>query len=476
MKQSKLYQLLDSFYRKDWTAATDFMNSPYFNKNNRSTILFHFLKQQFEKPARVNFEAAHIAQVLFADKKNPVSYLRVIMVELTQLMEEFLALEEWKKKPLYKDHLLNQSLLNRKLHDHFLNLHCKRMRSKEAISVKKMGLEIYQKDFLQALDYQLYLHAIQYRKITKTPIEETIQHLDRYYLLQRLQLMFQLIAVEQMSNTDIHLPILPILNELIKISESSDSKLLELYYLSIQLLLNNNTSNEYEHLSQKIEQYAAYISKEELNVLYTVLINFFILTNQANSGNYKKVLDLYKKMVKHQVFRLNRYITEGKFKNIVTLGCLFQDFDWTETFIEQYAPFLEPTKRENIYHFNKGAFYFFKKEFEKAQSHLQQVEPFELFYTIDTKSLMCRIYYELGEYLAAFRALHNLKEFIRKQRKISAHYKKPYLNFVNILLKMSTEKEKYQEQAALKERLLKKLNAYSVVHYKQWLVEKIGEL
>lgn len=476
MKQSKLYQLLESFRQKDWTAATDFIASPYFNKNNRCTALFQILKQQFEQPSKSDFSVAYLSRVLFKGKKNPEGYLRVVIVQLTQLLEQFLAQEEWKKKPLYSDHLLNQNLLNRKRYHHFLNLYRKKMRSLEADSSKKMGLESYQDAFLQSLDYQLYLHTVQSRKISKIPIEQTIQKLDHYYLLQRLQLMVQVISVEQLSNADVHLPVLPILNELIKISESSDSKLLELYYLSIQMLLNNNTSDEYTNLSKKIEQYAHSISKQELNVLYTVLINFFIMTHQAGSGNYRKVLDLYKKMVEYRVFRIQQYITEGKFKNIVTLGCLFQEFEWTEDFIEKYAPFLEPVNQKNIYHFNKGAFYFFKKEFEKAQSHLIKVEPFELFYTVDTKSLMCRIYYELGEYLAAFRSLHILKEFVRKQKQLSAHQKKSYLNFVTVLLKLCAEKEKYQIQNAVRERLLEKLNAYPSIHYKQWLAEKIGAL
>lgn len=477
MKHNKLYQLLTSFDERDWTNAEDFIQSPFFNKNNRCIELFLVLKEKFKNKGNTSFETQELSQLLFKNNKNPEKYLRVVMVQLTQLLEQFLIQQELQNHPIYEENLLNKNLLNRKLYGHFLSLYRKKKRQEEKEGkLQSIDLERCQSDFYWALDYQNYLHSVQSRNIEQTPVKASIQALDRYFLLHRLQLMIEQISIAQLSQPEVEMPVLPVLYQLIQVSHLSESKLLELYYLAVQVLLSPPTNNAFEKLYERLETYAPFISKNELHILFTVLINYSIMTQKGRKSNNRLVFDLYKKMVQYEVFRVQGYISEGKFKNIVTLGCHFSEFEWTEVFIEKYYHFLDSTHRQSIYHFNKGAFHFFKKDFDTAQEHLSKVEQFELFYTIDTKGLLIRIYQEKGEDMAAFRALHAFRNFVRKQRQLPANIKKSYLNFANMLLKINAEKEKYQNRATLKNRLLKKLEAYALIYHKEWLRGQIGLL
>lgn len=256
----------------------------------------------------------------------------------------------------------------------------------------------------------------------------------------------------------------------------SANLLMQSYYNGLELFLHDEDDTWFDKLQTQIEPQLAHIPSLELNKLYTIIINHYIVKARKNITYYRKVMELYKLMGQYDFLCPEQYIATGKFSNIVTLGCHFQEFEWTKSFIETYKTKLFPEHRENIYHLKLGTLYFHQKEFETAHKNLIQVKFSDVYYTTDVRSLLLRIYYETEQYFALEQALDSFKDFIRRQKRLDTRFKKSYLRFVSILLKLTKYQLKYGKNKKRKISILEKVQSYEAVFHKAWLIEKIHAL
>lgn len=123
------------------------------------------------------------------------------------------------------------------------------------------------------------------------------------------------------------------------------------------------------------------------------------------------------------------------YKNTVALGLTLGQADWVHGFIEQYKDALEPAHRDNFYHYNLARYHFSEKQFGQAMELLVQVGDSDLLLNLDSKVMLLKMYYELGEFDALDSLLASLKTFIRRRKELG-YQKAHYLGIVHFTQKL----------------------------------------
>lgn len=479
MVKTKLYQLLQSLTKAEWREFERFVASPYFNTHEKCKFLLAALQNTFHNNTWDTLDEQELELNLLGKQGYNEAYFRIVKSQLTRLLEKFFIQKQLEKKSLYQNHFLKNSLIEKGLFKYFEQQVAQEKRKEKEQEKKKLlkkGMDYYLSNYLSAVDYFNYLQLKSSRNISFDVIANSIRRLDEFFLIHRLHLMNSNLSIQRHLKIEEGLPFLEEVSQMVSSNYFTNSPLMQSYFYALQLFLHPEEEHWLDKIQEQIEQQSGIIPKQELNEFYTILINHYIRKSSSGKNYYSKVLALYKLMAAYDFLCPEQYITEGKFKNIVTLGCLFQEFDWTKTFIETYREKLPANNRDSVFHFNMGGFYFHQQQFEKAQNHLIQVEHFDVYYTVNVRSLLLRIYYETEQYFALTQAMSPFKDVIRKQKRFTTVYKQSYLRFISVLSKLTKMAQNYKPVEKRKNQLAEKVKAYPSIFHQQWLLEKIGEL
>jgi hypothetical protein len=111
---------------------------------------------------------------------------------------------------------------------------------------------------------------------------------------------------------------------------------------------------------------------------------------------------------------------------------------------------------------------------------LREVEFTDIFYNLDAKTMLLKIYFELEKNEAFFSLVAAFKIYLSRNRLISEHNRKLYMNLLTFTSKLYTLKMKYifrkanVFQVKLKQ-LKEKVMTLSVAN-SRWLIHKTEEL
>jgi tetratricopeptide (TPR) repeat protein len=200
------------------------------------------------------------------------------------------------------------------------------------------------------------------------------------------------------------------------------------------MLMDMGNGAHFDKLVALTKQYQSYFPIEELKDLYSYAINYCI--RRVNQGAPEFLDELFKQYLKSLeagTLMDDGYLSPWAYKNLIGVGLRLKKFDWTEDFIRQYNEKLVPDFRANALHYNLAELYYYKKDHDQALTHLNKVEFSDIYYNLDTKKMMLKIYFELDEIDALLSLLASFKMFLKRTKLISAANKVAYLNFVQAL-------------------------------------------
>ena len=158
------------------------------------------------------------------------------------------------------------------------------------------------------------------------------------------------------------------------------------------------------------------------------------------------------------------------FKNIIKLGLSLERYQYVENFIEQYGLMLEEKHRENLLIYSLAELNFYKKEYDVAMDYLSQViYSKDIYYQLNAKSMLARIYYEKEEEELLLSLLASFKLFLRRNNKYSKGIIKSHLSFCNVLSRIMRKNK--AKKASIKEQIE---NAKLIMD-KRWLLKALEE-
>lgn len=482
MRDSILIKILKTFNSKDISDFRKFLQSPFHTESKVLLDFFDYLRRFQPEYNSHRLKKENLFKQLFSDKnyteKQANKRLTNMISQLKQLVEEYLALREHKK-----DKVLQKRLLIRAYHD-IDDYELFKGQLKEGVKalkkVKKQDENYYlDKMLLHYLEYQ-HPQTYLYDKNGES-IQATMSSLDDFFMLSRLKIGMNLAIRQQLFSGENHVNFLKKVRQSVQKKDVSFNPRVQLYDLVIECFQKSFNIEDYFRLKEAFMKTRAFLTLKEQKDTWTCLFNYYTrLVREDDNIDRREVWELQKIALEYGILLENGRMMKTVFENIVIVSCFFQEFAWTEKFIQNFTELLSNNQRDNCVNFSWTYYYFYKEEFEKVISLLQEIKFTDASYKSRTRSLLLRSYYKLidknDKYYEAFLSLsYSFEKYLRRDTSRIDNYKKGYINFIIIMRLLAKHKTSLGYEDYIEE-IEKKMNAMKYLVTRPWVEEEIAKI
>lgn len=236
-----------------------------------------------------------------------------------------------------------------------------------------------------------------------------------------------------------------ILEYLKKNEETHDVPLISIYYNTLLLILDRNETN-FEKLKRKTINELNTLSFSDKYSTLAVLLNFANDEYLKGDKKYlKEAFELYKIILENKLYAA----IEGEpfynplFRNIVKVGLLMKEIEWTENFIKSYISKLIPEARESSLYLSNARVNFVKGNYDKSLEELSKIVSIHHFQVKPSiKSLSLMIYIEKGWFDQAVDLIDAYRHYISYEKLLTDVSKEKSMNFIkfcNELIKLNSK-------------------------------------
>jgi hypothetical protein len=471
MQTSKLIQLLNTLTKKEFKEFQHYVSSDFFNKNqNLSRFLEHLSAYQGQ------FESDRLSKETFLAKHYPDEVIeeqrfRYLQSDLTKLLEDFIAYSEYTKQPFQRKYFLLEGLNHRNQDKYFLQ-ELDAIRELNDKSPFRDSTYFFNQHLISELSYE-YTSEKRNRAFDSS-IQEIIDNLEITFLARGFRYYCEMINRRNILSVEYNLSFFDQLVNYLEKGMFDDIPAIKIYRLIYTTLQDQGGKENFQLLLNELEKSSHLFSKKEQRGMYVFAQNFCIKRiNKGETGALEEIFRLYQAIVEKELIYEGNYVSQPDFKNIVTTGLRLGEVEWVSNFIEEYTPQLNPEFSENAFTYSMAWVHFTKKEYDKALRMLLRVEFNDVYYHLDSKSLLMKVYYEMNEFDAFFSLVDAFKIYLRRNRFISEFQKSTYSNFIHLINKMMKIKAGKHE---ISQTLLQEIEATQPAADLVWIRLKSNEL
>lgn len=471
MHNSKLFHILKTLSVKELKTFEKYLASPFFNSSETIKQLFNIVEGCHPEYNHARLERENLFRKLFPKEDFDEKKLRYALSDLTKLLEDYILLIEFKKEAFLNKHFLLKSYSERNIEKYFLQELEESMESQKKNTYRNM--DFYYHQYVLEEDAYLFSSKKQNRAI-ETSLQNVVDNLDLFYISKSLRYYCEILNRKNILLVDYDLRFLhEIINHLNnKVFDHVPAIII--YYKILQTLIDGENDQHFYDLLNLLETHENLFPKAEFHDMYTFAQNYCIKKiNSGNSSYMSVMLELYKKLLEKGLLLEAEILPQWYYKNIATLAIRLEDFEWAKKFIYTYKDKLSPEHCENDFTFALAILNFSMKEYRKTLSLLTAVEYTDVFYHLDSKSLLLRTYYELKDWEPLLSLIITFKTYLKRNKFISSDYGQTYLNFVNIVNKLV--QYKMGKNINLKELELEIKTTKQLANI-VWLQKKVAEL
>jgi tetratricopeptide (TPR) repeat protein len=257
---------------------------------------------------------------------------------------------------------------------------------------------------------------------------------------------------------------------------SYESRLLEevVEYVRARDLSNQPAINAYFHIYNAYQNPEDYSSFSELKKILTELpkdesspfdliekrdlfifaLNFCIARiNKGKEEFIREAFDLYRSGFQSEIFLDEKTLSRYTFLNAIINAGMLGEFDWAESTISKWSPFIDEQFRTGIVLYARGYLHYEQKQYKKAMNALQQVEFNDSLIALTVKAIQLRIYYETNEWDLLDTHLDSMRLYLSRH-KIIGYHQASYKNIIRLARKLMRLKPVISEKNKFKEELL----------------------
>ena len=478
MNSSSLILLLKNFDKQQLKELSSFVKSPYFNTNKALVSLFEYIRKQHPEFAAEKLEKKYVYKKIFGKTEFNDGFFRVLMSNLQNLAEEYLSLKGYQKETLLKKKFLLDQLMmlpdSKKLAEKIL-----KEGLKEADSIKPDGPDDYLGKYHMSF-YRKYLYSTNFSASKDNMPSEHLydeqKYLTFYFLLRMLADHFYHLNQSQIIN---YTPKLIFVDEIITFLDKNPEYLefptLNMTYLRVLLLKNNNIEDLYKLKNAFYRSYKELGHKDCFNII-SIIINFchknYYLTEDIKFLEEK--LEILKFGIDNGItsFDKDDYFDNNRYNNLFSTLIEFDRIDEAESFINEYSTKLDPEEQNFWINYSMAELKSRRGKFDEALNHLSKIRNVKtVSYKLNLKSLQLRLYYDAGLIEQAISAADSFRHFIQKESLMNPIYNEQYRNFYSYYLKLPGLSSGKNANAA--NELKESLQPVKNVIHKKWLMERI---
>jgi len=471
--------LLNTFDEKELEAFNKMLISPYFNTDDRLTLLLKAIKKlalhqdvynDTIKLRVYNFTYKTKHKQLTGSHKNALNFK---MNSLLRLAEKFLCQQQIEQDQWTKLDLLYPQLIDRKQY-HLFN---KYFRKDEKVLKEQ---QIIDKGYYDRM-YKLYVQKVEVQFSTgeilkEDYIQEVIDYFDLNYLTNKLANFTTIKSLIDTHEKIYYIGSYKKINPLIEFDRFKDNSKLNLLRSYFEFI-NYKTEFSYEQFILHLNKAEKYTSKDELQHLYRVVINYCSQMIRAGSLTYyQNMFSHYNSMIRMKLLLQNGLIEPLVFTNIITLACRLKHIKWSKDFVENYKTKIRKNIKDAIHNYALGIISFTEKKFEKSHQHFYQVYKSNTLLDYKARLNILKCMYEVRQdYSYEFsQAIKSAANFINMQKNVPNNRKLGYINFTKLLLKLYNFSFKFGKFKL--NTIITNVESKKILSDRAWILEKIEEL
>ncbi|MFK7806359.1 MAG: hypothetical protein AB8F74_01035 [Saprospiraceae bacterium] len=472
-----LFDIISVLDRKEMTRFKDFALSPYFNKHLEVQDILVYLNGIYPQFTEKNCSNEALWAAVFLEEKAALKKIPVLLTYVRRLLYQFLDVEAYGQSQTSDAvFLLTQLRRKKKVKEHLKHM------DKERKSISNQQLRdsyFFYKQFL--LDREAdQMYTQQSVVAEKGALQQKANHLDAYYLSEKLKDACEMLVRGRMEKVEYSSVLLEAILEVIRKDSEQYFKIPPVYvYYHIYQMITGEETKYYEAAFDAVGKVAHYFPKEELQNIYNYLQNYCVY--QINKGRREFLLasfELYQVQLEEGLLFVGDLLPEEHYKNMVTAGLRLQKLDWVYNFLEKYRTSLFAKVQENAYSYNLAEYYYATGEYKKAMRLLLQVNYTDPRYSMGSKALLLRTYYDLEEHEALMALCKSFAQLLRRDKSISEFRRKGYKNLFNFTKKLSQIRYQYpftkkEKSAGALAGLKEQLKEATPVFNERWLESRL---
>lgn len=429
MEESKLGGLLKNLSPWEWNHLSDFVHSPFHNKNEKVMRLFQHLYQSRNHWEDADLDRATCFRVIYGNQEFDAQKLFNIQSILKRKIDEFHCLRLFRENEIESLLYLLEVQVKRRDWKAFRKTYTRfQNRLKKAEGEGKFSREYY--------GYNAELLRIKVELETGDHSNEAfytaMDRLDRFYLGSSFVMACEFLNREGRLQQDGKVfADLDVLSSKIsgeaRSGESTPS--LRMYTLIYQMLSGGEGQTAFDQcLSLLQEEGGLNITDRRDGAAYC--INYCV--RQVNLGHHEfqhKLFQIYDWALTEGILLEDGVLGEGHLKNFVNLAIREGKYERAKEIVNDHSPQLPGEVRDNAFDFNMATIYFAEGDLSNAKRQLIQVQFKSIFYNLDSKVLLAKIYFEEREFNALDHLLRSLSYYLHTLDSLSRNQHDLYGNF-----------------------------------------------
>jgi hypothetical protein len=238
-------------------------------------------------------------------------------------------------------------------------------------------------------------------------------------------------------------------------------------YFYCFLLMRDHEQADFYTLKQLLNHFGPLFPPEEIRDVWLVAINFAIRKLNTGAREWvREAFELYRSGLERDILLDNGKMPKATYQNVLLLAIASGEASWARQFLENYRSALAPGERYNAYLFNLALWHFRAGEYPEAQEILRRVEFRDVYYNIDARRMLVRMYYDQGELNALDALLHSFSNYLQRHRNIGYH-RDLNLNFIRIVQKLI---QTPSGDTPTREKIRQKILKESYLAERDWLL------
>lgn len=441
MRETKLIIVLRALDTIEIKAFDKFVHSPYFNTSDTIIKLWSHLKKYAPDFESALLEKEKTYKKIFPEEVFNDKKLRQLRSRLFKLVEEFLAVERFKKDNFRLRKEVADTYLEKGIKDYFEKKYGELQQSFDTIAFLSTS-ELHQK---MTLHHHAYFNELNVKgDDCSTDLITSTLLLEKYYTQQKLIYTLEWLSSNLRYNYTIPQSILdyvevikhiPIINDI----DSTQSILINAVKL---LLAEDNWKNLFKKLNSQFSKLYPRLDKKLKNLMLRFLINYCIHKENKELSLTAEIIQLHKLGLTDGGIFYKGLMTNATFLNIVINALKVGENKWINAFIEQESYRLYEPQNEQYVFLAKAATLFYEKKYPDCLEILAKMQRNDLvILELIKRNLQIRTIFEC--YRAGQIHVKMLYADIKKQDKylqrkhiLSNNKRKAYQNFGKYILRL----------------------------------------
>jgi len=475
MKDRKTVLTLKSMSRKMLNRLEKYLNSPYHNSNDSITKLGSIFIKCVKNGSPVPDEN-ELWSVIHPDLAYDDLKFRKLNSDLLKSIQSFLGYENFKSKPEKQILFQFEGIIDQKVEPLYNSI------KSQLDRLSKYRMDRSAEFFYDQFKEEKLLFEMKSefeKKSRRSDIKRDLnivsinEHLDKFYVIEKLKSYATLQSWKKIAKLDIEIENFETIFSLITDEDRKKHPVINIYQKITEILINPSNVGAYKELRVLTEKHKDLFPLKDIKYVYDASITYAIdRMNKGDKEFLSEVFDLYQEALVTEGFLTDGILTPTSYRNIAVIGLRLGKYEWVESFINEFAERLEPKYRENALRFSLARLYFYKNEYDRVIEELQKVDYEDVWYNINSKTMLLASYYELQEFDVLDSMINSFKVFISREKTLSKNRKKIFLNYINFLSKLSRLDS---HDANKLEVLDQQIRENSDVASQSWLIEKVQE-